>query len=125
MLFPECEAHLVVLVVVRLTVGPVKPDHHHHDYVIMLVVICATVLTIQWLCSCDPIAIHQAGARCSDPLHLMVMVMVMVMVMLMVMVMVMVPILMTMMTITVARPPSQNAAYSPGGIASSRRDFSQ
>ena len=26
-LFPECETHLVVLVVVRLTIPPVKPEH--------------------------------------------------------------------------------------------------
>ena len=43
--------------------------------VIMLVVtqICATLLTIGWLYSCDPIAIHQAGAGRADPLHKMVM----------------------------------------------------
>ena len=28
MLLPESEAHLVVLVVVRLTVPPVEPEHH-------------------------------------------------------------------------------------------------
>ena len=30
-LFPECEAHLVVLVVVRLTIPPVKPEHYCHQ----------------------------------------------------------------------------------------------
>ena len=29
-LFPECEAHLVVLVVVRLTIPPVKPEQYFH-----------------------------------------------------------------------------------------------
>jgi len=28
MMLPECEAHLVVIVVVRFTIAPVEPDHH-------------------------------------------------------------------------------------------------
>ena len=34
-LFPECEAHLVVLVVVRLTIPPVKPEHCHQPQQVM------------------------------------------------------------------------------------------
>ena len=30
-LFPECETHLVVLVVVWLTIPPVKPEHYCHQ----------------------------------------------------------------------------------------------
>ena len=34
-LFPECEAHLVVLVVVRLTIPPVKPEQYCHPQQVM------------------------------------------------------------------------------------------
>ena len=87
MVLPQGETHLVVAVVVRLVVGPVKPA----DRLVHVVPGpgAGLVLAVP--------ALEEDGEG-EEVVQAM---------------------------LTSARPPSQNSALSPGGIASSRRDFSQ